>query len=197
MMKCYVGTKVVNAQPMTRGDYNIFRGWELPEGEQGTEQDPGYLVEYVDNGVGTEPNTPHFSGYVSWSPKATFEASYVHVKSLPFGIALEMLKQGYRVTREGWNGKGMFLQYVNPYAVHIDDVPRFDDEPGIYPPHLMKRPGMVNSLFRPVDNNGMAPGTMLPWIGMKTADNKFVPWLASQTDLLAHDWEVLNVESSF
>lgn len=32
-------------------------------------------------------------------------------------------------------------------------------------------------------------GTLLPWIGMKTADNGFVPWLASQTDILAHDWE--------
>ena len=31
----------------------------------------------------------------------------------------------------------------------------------------------------------------LPWIGMKTADDKFVPWLASQTDILAEDWEVL------
>lgn len=30
---------------------------------------------------------------------------------------------------------------------------------------------------------------MLPWIGMKTADNKFVPWLASQTDILANDWQ--------
>ena len=28
-----------------------------------------------------------------------------------------------------------------------------------------------------------------PWIGMKTADDKFVPWLASQTDILAEDWE--------
>jgi hypothetical protein len=31
----------------------------------------------------------------------------------------------------------------------------------------------------------------LPWLGMKTADNKFVPWLASQTDVLAEDWEVV------
>lgn len=34
--------------------------------------------------------------------------------------------------------------------------------------------------------------TLLPWIGMKTADNKFVPWLASQTDVLAEDWMILN-----
>jgi hypothetical protein len=32
---------------------------------------------------------------------------------------------------------------------------------------------------------------LLPWIGMKTADDKFVPWLASQTDILAEDWEVV------
>ena len=29
------------------------------------------------------------------------------------------------------------------------------------------------------------------WIGMKTADDTFVPWLASQTDMLAEDWEVV------
>lgn len=32
---------------------------------------------------------------------------------------------------------------------------------------------------------------LLPWIGMKTADDKFVPWIASQTDLLAEDWEIV------
>jgi len=32
---------------------------------------------------------------------------------------------------------------------------------------------------------------LLPWIGIKTADNKFVPWLASQTDILAEDWSVV------
>jgi hypothetical protein len=32
----------------------------------------------------------------------------------------------------------------------------------------------------------------LPWIGMKTADNKFVPWLASQTDVLAEDWTIVD-----
>lgn len=29
---------------------------------------------------------------------------------------------------------------------------------------------------------------LLPWIGMKTADGAFVPWLASQTDMQADDW---------
>lgn len=34
-------------------------------------------------------------------------------------------------------------------------------------------------------------GEMAPFIAMKTADNKFVPWLCSQTDMLADDWQVL------
>ena len=32
----------------------------------------------------------------------------------------------------------------------------------------------------------------LPWIGIKTADNKFVPWLASQTDILAEDYSLVD-----
>ena len=38
---------------------------------------------------------------------------------------------------------------------------------------------------------GPSAATVLPWIGMKTADGGFVPWLASQTDLLAEDWSVV------
>lgn len=34
---------------------------------------------------------------------------------------------------------------------------------------------------------------LLPWIGMKTADNCFVPWLASQTDMQAEDWVEIEV----
>ena len=39
---------------------------------------------------------------------------------------------------------------------------------------------------------GIPKGNLLPWIGMKTADNKFVPWLASQTDMIAEDWEIVD-----
>jgi hypothetical protein len=43
---------------------------------------------------------------------------------------------------------------------------------------------------------GFDSGTLLPWIGMHTADNCFVPWLASQTDLLANDWNVVAGEQT-
>jgi hypothetical protein len=60
-MERYVGTKVIVAEPMNRGAYNLFRGWQIPENEN--PEDQGYFVQYED-------------GYISWSPKDTFEASY-------------------------------------------------------------------------------------------------------------------------
>lgn len=78
--------------------------------------------------------------------------------NMNFGEAIEALKKSKRVSREGWNGKGMWLRIVIPGG----DNREFDN-------------GMEN----------------LPYIEMKTADNKLVPWLASQTDMLAEDWEVV------
>lgn len=126
--------------------------------------DEGYFVKYED-------------GYTSWSPKAVFEKAYRPVEGLPFGLALEAMKQGKKVARAGWNGKGMWLRMIHPYAPHPDTGGG--------------NPAYANPYFKAADNNPEAVGTMLPWIGMKTADNHFVPWLASQTDMLAEDWEIL------
>jgi hypothetical protein len=46
---------------------------------------------------------------------------------------------------------------------------------------------IYNNQFSITEKNG-AEGTFSPYIGMKTADNKYIPWLASQTDMLAEDW---------
>lgn len=67
-----------------------------------------------------------------------------------FSEALDKLKLGYKVTRSGWNGKGMWI-------------------------HLQ----------RPDENSRMT----LPYIYMCTVQGNLVPWLASQLDLLAEDWE--------
>lgn len=75
-MKKYIGTKEINAIPMNRQEYNDFRGWKLPDDEDGT--DEGYLVEYVDGG---KANTPQYAGYVSWSPKAVFERAYKSIET--------------------------------------------------------------------------------------------------------------------
>jgi Protein of unknown function (DUF2829) len=158
-MKRYIGTKVINAKPMTRLEYNVFRGWELPADENGA--DEGYLVEYVDGG---KANTAEYAGYVSWSPKDVFDKAYKVANGLNFGNALDLLKTGKKVAREGWNGKGMFLFLVSGSTFKVNRAPLL----GIYP-----------------------EGTEInycPHIDMKTADGSIVPWLASQTDVLADDW---------
>lgn len=71
MMRTYIGTKTIKASPMTRGDYNVLRGWECPDDENPA--DAGFLVEYVDGG---KANHPDFAGYVSWSPADVFERAY-------------------------------------------------------------------------------------------------------------------------
>lgn len=107
--KTYIGTKVVYAEPMTRLEYNKYRGWELPSDENG--EDKGFLVEYADGG---KSNVPDRKGYVSWSPEDVFNRSY-HVATAglsDFGTALKSLLCGLPVARLGWNGKGMFIRFV-------------------------------------------------------------------------------------
>ena len=72
--KTYEGTKRVHARPMNRGEYNAYRGWEVPADENPA--DDGYLVEYLDGG---KSNHPDHAGYISWSPKDVFERAYCEV----------------------------------------------------------------------------------------------------------------------
>lgn len=84
-----------------------------------------------------------------------------------FGQAITELKAGKKVARSGWNGKGMFLFLVPGSTFQVNRPPLL----GIYP-----------------------EGTTVnycPHIDMKTADDKVVPWLASQTDMLSEDWQIV------
>ena len=89
-MNTYIGTKIIRAKPMNRQAYNELRGWTVPADENPA--DDGYLVEYLDGGT---PNVAGFVGYVSWSPKAQFEAAYVHIS---YG---EGLTEGYQLRVAG------------------------------------------------------------------------------------------------
>lgn len=81
-MKKYVGVKLIEAKPMTRGDYNKYRGWTIPEDEN--PNDEGYLVKYSDD-------------YVSWSPKGVFDEAYreYEANELP-QTALGMISNDYK-----------------------------------------------------------------------------------------------------
>jgi hypothetical protein len=86
--------------------------------------------------------------------------------NLGFGAALEILKAGKRVARKEWNGHDMWLVLV----------------PG--------SDALTVEAGRPLAKAGLAVGTVfdyLPHIDMWTA-HALVPWLASQTDILAEDW---------
>lgn len=86
-----------------------------------------------------------------------------------FGDALLALKEGKRVARHGWNGKGMFLYYV-PAAS--------------YPAQRNGNGTMI----------GKFPDDMVPYrayIAMKTVNDEVVPWVASQSDLLDADWVIV------
>lgn len=172
-MKQHIGVKLINAKPMTRQEYNDFRGWQLPADENGA--DEGFLVEYLDGGKG---NTDLYAGYVSWSPAEVFNRAYRQTDGLTFGLAIEALKAGHKVARRGWNGKGMWL------SLSCDGEREIPAE-NFWSPH--------NAQFAR-DNGGTA--IVLPSITMKTTNAQgrvaiLMGWLASQTDMLSEDWEIV------
>lgn len=98
-MKKYICTKEINALPMTRKEYNNFRGWKLPDDEDGS--DEGYLIEYVDGG---KANTSQYAGYVSWSPKNVFERAYKSIET-----PLDRLYIEYNELQDKYNKLVLFL----------------------------------------------------------------------------------------
>lgn len=150
-MQLYIGTKMIHAEPAYRWRGDIYpKTGPYPKA---MDLEDGYKVRYPD-------------GYESWSPKDVFEAAYHRIEGMNFGLAIEAAKQGKKVARAGWNGKGMFLYYVPAAA---------------YPPSTE----VAKKAFG---------GENVPYgayVAMKTAQGNVVPWLASQTDMLADDWYIV------
>lgn len=102
-------------------------------------------------------------------PEICINEYHIHIPQeevMDFGVAIMNLKEGRRVARRGWNGKGMYLYYVPEAA---------------YPPST----DVAREAF------GGEPVPYGAYIAMKTAQGNVVPWLASQTDMLAEDWIIL------
>ena len=167
-MQTYIGTKIIKASPMTRQQYNDYRGWQLPENENG--DDEGYLVEYTDGG---KPNHEKHEGYISWSPKEVFENAYNPTSGMTFGHALEMLKRGHRVARAGWNGKGMWLILVPGTA------------------HCQLRPGTPYAEALKQESCEILPHIDMWTINAHGRRAMLPGWLASQSDMLADDWMII------
>lgn len=141
----------------------------MPSDEDGN--DEGYLVEYVDGG---KPNVETREGYVSWSPKAQFDKAYRKLNNLTFGLAIEALKKGEKVARAGWNGKDMWI------SLSCDGT-RDVAADNFWSPHNREFAKSIGGT-----------ATVLPCITMKTATGEILMgWLASQTDILAEDWQIV------
>lgn len=107
--------------------------------------------------------------------------------NLDFGRALDALKAGKNVARAGWNGKGMFI-YLNKGSFDHGLLGfKPGENPG--PDHPSTMDGISLGLFSSGDKGTV---TRLPNINMRSATGSTVTgWLASQTDMLAEDWEII------
>jgi hypothetical protein len=87
---------------------------------------------------------------------------------MKFGEAIEEARSGKKICRCGWNGKNMFVAYMSGYTIAEENVNGRTKE------------------FVPTGDL-----RVLPYFAMKTACGGWLPgWLASQTDMLADDWQV-------
>lgn len=86
------------------------------------------------------------------------------VTTFDFGVALNLLRDGKKVTRAGWNGKDMFIFLVDGSRFTVNR-----------PPLNVIYPEGTEITYR-------------PHIDMKTVDGSIAVWTASQSDVLANDW---------
>lgn len=129
----------------------------------------------------------------NWPVIAASDPAIVQ-ENLDFGKALEALKQGKRVARKGWNGKGMFI-FIRPAdKLHVDVV--VDKVKSL--PQSVKDYYLKDLLNHDTGERLPSAGPddvieFTAYLCMKAADGSIVNgWLASQTDMLSEDWTILD-----
>ena len=163
--KKYIRCHIVKATPMTRGEYNKHRGWIAPVNENAA--DEGYHIVYPD-------------GYESWCPKAQFEAAGRPIDNMTYGMAIDACRyKGAKIQRANWNGEGQFVRFESA-LVSEDGKLRIED--GMEPEDFENMPPMVESecfVFHFVSRKTGVSGVQ-------------VGWLASQADMAASDWRIVD-----
>lgn len=103
-------------------------------------------------------------GYKSWSPKAVFEEAYRETTGMPFGLAIEAAKKGKKIARAGWNGKNQYVELA--YCIS----------------HKNNAAEVINVNHCNIGNKALA------FVGTSGVQ---MGWLASQADMLADDWMIV------
>lgn len=98
-------------------------------------------------------------------------------ENLKFGEAVEALKQGKRVARTGWNGKGLFIFMQVPSEIDAKIVPGMQSLPQSVKDEFVKRGGNIRYKNQ---------------IAMVYPDNTIYGWVASPSDVLEEDWCILD-----
>lgn len=104
-------------------------------------------------------------GYVSWSPKDVFEQAYRETDGMNFGLALEAAKLGHKIARRGWNGKSQYVELADCISYR-----NFEGK-------------TVNADHQAIGNKALA------FVGTSGVQ---MGWLASQSDMLAEDWYLVD-----
>lgn len=170
-MEQFIGTKIVKAEPAYRvkgpGICDV-----IPASECLDETQVDYAETVELEGVTAEEGYKviYKDGYESWSPKDAFEKAYRRTDGMSFGLAIEAAKMGKRIARKGWNGKNMSVAYQKGYP---DGIPCNENTARAW--------GMeVGELFK-----------CQPYLQLRCADGSFQMWVASQSDILADDWYIV------
>ena len=106
-----------------------------------------------------------------------------------FGKAVEALKEGKRVARVGWNGKGLFIFMQVPSEISIDIVPKMTSLPQTVKDEFLKRASITGHKSF---NEDMARIKYQNQLAMVYPDNNIYGWVASPSDVLEEDWVILD-----
>ncbi|MEC7121106.1 MAG: DUF2829 domain-containing protein [Pseudomonadota bacterium] len=161
-MRKFIGVKFIAAMAMTVGNAMRDHDVRLSPDPSGKDR--------ADNEAGYL--VEYDSGYKSWSPKEVFDAAYRPADAMTFGLALEALKRGERVARADWHSMWLSLSCGETREIPAENF---------WSPHNRAH----------AESQG-GKAKVLPSITMKTATGEILMgWLASQPDMLAEDWIIV------
>ena len=108
--------------------------------------------------------------------------------NLSFGQAIEALKAGKRVSRAGWNGKGLFIFQQVPSTILPSVVPNMQSLPQTVKDEFARRFNAMEA-YNSTENKCIRYRNQL---AMVYPDNTIYGWVASPSDVLENDWCILD-----
>lgn len=160
----YIRVNIVDAAPMRFGDFKTTYPTSGGANQQRPDDDPGYVIFYRKG----QPNE-----YVSWCPAKEFDAvsTPFHKDGMSYGMAIDACRYaGKKIQRVNWNGEGQYVEFRHVATLLEDEPDAIIDE------------GNERDCFAFVFN----------FVNRKTGETGLqVGWLASQADMAASDWRIV------